>query len=99
MSNLPENYRPQDKFDPMFFVFRDGEITPCDCDETGADGALVVEVTDLGGAERTWSIEATQWWSSEGTCHLTVNFFPLEIALKIFGEMVEAFTKRFSTRW
>ncbi len=78
--------------EPMSFVFRDGKITPCDCDEDESDGALVVDVTK-GIEPESWNIEATQWWSSEGVCRLTVNFFPLQVALQIFGEMVDAFNK------
>ena len=58
--------------------------------EYDIDSELAVEVDTV---EDTFYIESTDWFSSEGICRLTVNSFPLETALRIFGETVKAFEK------
>ncbi len=71
-----------------------GTFRPCseeDIDSLEGEGFLAVEVT--GDSNTAWNIETTQWWAPLGICRLTVNLFPLETALEIFGKMVKDFTE------
>ncbi len=66
--------------------------------EFDTETEISVEVTKAEGEINAFRIEADQFFGSEGVCRLTVNFFPLETALKIFGETVKAFVKAESER-
>lgn len=51
--------------------------------EIGNSTHLVAEVIEH--SKGTFEIEATQWYSSEGVCRLTVSYCDLDVALKMFG--------------
>ncbi len=76
------------KTETQYFLFREGKVIPC-----GEEEELAIEVTPCETEINAWNIEALQFYGGEGVCRLTVNFFPLETALRIFGELLEAFEK------
>ncbi len=53
------------------------------------DNEVPVEVIKTGGA---YYIESCDWFCSEGICRLTVNFFGLSSALRLFADLVFGFT-------
>ena len=84
-----------------FLIEKGGKITACteteiEAQEYDLETVLGVEVSPCETEINAWNIEAEQFYSAEGICRLTVNSFPLQTALRIFGETVAAFEKAYT---
>ncbi|NGX42284.1 MAG: hypothetical protein K940chlam7_00562 [Chlamydiae bacterium] len=82
----------------QYFLIGEGEIKPCtendiEAQEYDIETDIPVKVSPCESESEAWNIESTDWYSGEGICRLTINSFPLQTSLRIFGDLVKAFTK------